>query len=122
MKALPLQPISVVLIDDDPAVRHRMGAAIAADSELALVGCFAEAGSALRSMAQQMPDVLLVDLGLPDVPGLEVIEYCARQRPGMDIIVLTIFNDASNVLPCIRAGATGYLLNLNPAVTHCPQA
>jgi DNA-binding NarL/FixJ family response regulator len=56
------------------------------------------------------PDVLLVDLGLPDVHGTEVIRNAVRRRPDCDVMVITMFGDERNVLASIEAGATGYVL------------
>jgi DNA-binding NarL/FixJ family response regulator len=56
------------------------------------------------------PDVLLVDLGLPDAPGLAVITYCAQRHPATHIMVLTVLADEQSVLQSIKAGASGYLL------------
>lgn len=72
-------PITVALVDDDPAMRERVADAVALDPELALVGSFCDARSALAWLPTQQPDVLLVDLGLPDAPGLDVIHHCAQR-------------------------------------------
>jgi DNA-binding NarL/FixJ family response regulator len=103
-------PISVALVDDDPAMRERVADAVALDPELLLVASFGEARSALTWLHSHQPDVLLVDLGLPDVPGLAVIGECARRWPATHIMVLTVFADEGSVLQSIRAGACGYLL------------
>lgn len=108
--ASPGKPIAVALVDDDPAVRERVRRAVAADPGLVFAAEFADARSALQWLGQHAVDVLLVDLGLPDLPGLAVIQYAAQRRPGTDIMVLTVFDDADKVLQCVRAGAGGYLL------------
>ena len=56
------------------------------------------------------PDVLLVDLGLPDIAGLEVVRFAANRYPGCDILIVSIFGDEANVLAALEAGARGYLL------------
>jgi DNA-binding NarL/FixJ family response regulator len=58
----------------------------------------------------QAVDVMLVDLGLPDGSGIDVIEMCARLHPQCDIMVITMFGDEKNVLAAIDAGAVGYVL------------
>lgn len=103
-------PITVALVDDDPASRERVRRAVAGDNGLRFAAEFADARSALEWLGGHAVDVLLVDLGLPDLPGLAVIEYAARRHPGTDILVLTVFDDADKVLQCVRAGAGGYLL------------
>jgi DNA-binding NarL/FixJ family response regulator len=103
-------PLTVALVDDDAAMRERVAQAVAGSNEVELIGAFADARSALAFLAQRAPDVMLVDLGLPDLPGLAVITYCAQRHPGTDIMVLTVFEDAAHVLQSIKAGASGYLL------------
>lgn len=102
--------LTVALVDDDAAMRERVQQALAGSDEVELVGAFADARGALAFLSQTAPDVMLVDLGLPDLPGLAVITYCAQRHPGTDIMVLTVFEDASHVLQSIKAGASGYLL------------
>jgi DNA-binding NarL/FixJ family response regulator len=103
-------PITVALVDDDPAMRERVGEAIALDPQLSLMASFADARSMLAWLETSAPDVLLVDLGLPDTPGLAVISYCAQRHPATHIMVLTVFADEQSVLLSIKAGASGYLL------------
>ena len=66
--------------------------------------------SARESLARGAPDVLLVDLGLPDVSGVDIIRETARRYPDTDIMVVTVFGDEGHVLASIEGGATGYLL------------
>lgn len=103
-------PLSVALVDDDAAMRARVQQALEGAADIELIGSFADARSALAFLEQRAPDVMLVDLGLPDLPGLAVITYCAQRHPGTDIMVLTVFEDTVHVLQSIKAGASGYLL------------
>ena len=102
------------------ALRERVQQALACASDVELIGSFADARSALAFLEQRAPDVMLVDLGLPDLPGLAVITYCAQRHPGTDIMMLTVFEDAAHVLQSIKAGASGYLLkdSLNDEIVH----
>ncbi len=102
--------LTVALVDDDAALRDRVQQALASADDIELLASFADARSALAFLESRAPDVMLVDLGLPDLPGLAVITYCAQRHPGTDIMVLTVFDDAPNVLKSIKAGASGYLL------------
>jgi DNA-binding NarL/FixJ family response regulator len=102
--------MTVALVDDDAAMRERVRAALGAHGDIELVGDFADARSALEFLEGRGPDVMLVDLGLPDLPGLAVITYCAQRHPATDIMVLTVFEDADHVLQSVKAGASGYLL------------
>jgi DNA-binding NarL/FixJ family response regulator len=102
--------ITLALVDDDAAVRERVREVSARDPELTLLAAFNDARSAIDWLADHRVDVLLVDLGLPDMPGVEVIRHCARRHPGTDTMVLTVFDDPEKVLQCVEAGASGYLL------------
>jgi DNA-binding NarL/FixJ family response regulator len=107
----PAPPLlQVALVEDDAATRQRFGAAIEAAPDLVLAGAFATGGEALAWLDLQAPDVLLVDLGLPDVPGLSVIERCARLYPRCDIMVISMYEDEAHVVRSLEAGASGYLL------------
>ncbi len=103
-------PIQVALVDDDLAVHGGVQRAIAGAVDITLAAAFTDARSALAWLADHRPDVLLVDLGLPDASGLSVILACAQRQPGTDIMVISVFDDADKVLQCIQAGAHGYLL------------
>ncbi|CAN5616795.1 response regulator transcription factor [soil metagenome] len=110
MPALATPLLQVALVEDDDATRERFCAAIVAAPDLVLAGAFATGGEALAWLKLNAPDVLLVDLGLPDVPGLAVIDQCARQHQGCDIMVISMYEDEAHVVRSLEAGASGYLL------------
>ncbi len=102
--------ISVLVVDDEPEFLRRFSDAVLSDAELQLLGAVAT-GEAARAMLQATaPDVTLVDLGLPDIPGVDLIRETTRRRPDADMLVITVFGDDEHVLASIEAGATGYLL------------
>ncbi|MFX8676931.1 response regulator transcription factor, partial [Acinetobacter baumannii] len=68
------------------------------------------AADAVQWLNDNTPDVLLVDLGLPDASGTEVIRYANRRHPNSESMVITVFGDEAHVLESIEAGATGYVL------------
>ncbi len=92
------------------AVHAGVGRAIDGADDIRLSAAFTDARSALAWLAGNRPDVLLVDLGLPDASGLTVITACAQRHPGTDVMVISVFDDADKVLQSIKAGAQGYLL------------
>ena len=102
--------VRVALIEDDPEARTRLQASIAADSSLELEASYTTGAEALAGLESRAPDVLLVDLGLPDIPGLDIVRYVAERHPQCDILVVTIFGDQSHVIAAFQAGARGYLL------------
>lgn len=104
------QRITVSVVEDEPRMRERVGRAIMADPSLHLHHSYATARDALAGMRGAAVDVMLVDLGLPDVSGLEVIRACRRLHPQCEVLVLTIFGDENSMLRAFEAGAKGYLL------------
>lgn len=105
--------INVALVEDDTDTRARIAGSIRADADLNLTGEYACAGDALSGLARNPPDVVLIDLGLPDMPGLDLIKICARQYPQCEVLVFTAFGDEAHVLAALEAGARGYLLKGN---------
>jgi DNA-binding NarL/FixJ family response regulator len=102
--------VSVLIVEDEPAFLLRFVEAVLTDSSLSLAGAVSTGRAALALLDSVAPDVMLVDLGLPDMDGVEVIRHAARQSPEMSILVATMLADDQHVLACIEAGASGYLL------------
>ncbi len=101
---------TVLIVEDDPEFLRRFSEAVLDDPALHLLGAVPTGAAALALLGVQAPDVLLVDLGLPDMDGVDLIRHATRQCPRCDVIVVTMFGDDGHVLPSIEAGATGYLL------------
>jgi DNA-binding NarL/FixJ family response regulator len=108
MTAAP--PITLALVEDDPDTRARLSAAIAADPGQRLLHAAAGAVDMLAWLRDNVVDVLLVDLGLPDGSGLDVIAMCRARWPTTDIMVITMFGDEAHMFKAFEAGARGYLL------------
>lgn len=102
--------ISVMIVEDDPAFLKRFCAIVASEPEFELFSAVRNGTAAREALAHAAPDVLLVDLGLPDMSGIEIIRETARRYPATDIMVVTVFADEEHVLASIEAGATGYVL------------
>ena len=100
----------VALVEDDPEARARIAESIRQHDSLQLIAQYETGSDALAGLDAGAPDVLLVDLGLPDVSGLDVVRYASRRYPECDILVISIFGDEANVLAALEAGARGYLL------------
>ncbi|KQP13725.1 response regulator transcription factor [Pseudorhodoferax sp. Leaf267] len=100
----------VLIVEDEPEFVRRFSDAVMDDPALSLVGAVTGGRAGIAMLDVQRPDVLLVDLGLPDIGGVEVIAHAARQQPDCDVLVVTMFADDSHVVAAIEAGAAGYLL------------
>jgi DNA-binding NarL/FixJ family response regulator len=103
-------PVTVALVEDDPGTRSRFEAVIRADPHLELVHSAAWARDMLAWLAEHPVHVLLVDLGLPDGSGIDVIRECTRLQPACEIMVITMFGDEAHMMKAFGAGAKGYLL------------
>lgn len=103
-------PVTVLVVEDEPAMQQRLCEAVSADSAFSLAGRAGTVAEASALVDRIAPDVVLVDLGLPDGDGISVILRARAGDPPSEAIVVSIYGDASHVLPSIRAGANGYLL------------
>jgi DNA-binding NarL/FixJ family response regulator len=102
--------IRVLVVDDHPIVRQGLVAVLSDEPDLEVVG---EAGSARQALAllpRLRPDVVLLDLELPDLDGVESIPQLTAALPNVQILVFTAYDTDDRVLGAIRAGARGYLL------------
>jgi NarL family two-component system response regulator LiaR len=103
-------PIRVLITDDHSIVRKGIRALLATEPDIEVVG---EAGDGAEAATQALalrPDVILMDLVMPKVDGIEATRRILAQQPGMRILVLTSFAADDKVFPAIKAGALGYLL------------
>ena len=100
----------VLIVEDEPELLLKFATAVQSDPLLALSGAVPTGKAGMALLDALKPDVLLVDLGLPDISGIEVIRHSAMHHPNTDVLVVTMFGDDQHVLASIEAGATGYLL------------
>lgn len=103
-------PARVLVVEDDALTSAALCLSIEAEPSLSLAAVFDSMQPALAWMQTGVLDVLLTDLGLPDGSGIELIRACRHRHPHCDIMVLTMSADETDVLACIEAGASGYLL------------
>lgn len=103
-------PIGVLLVDDHEVVRRGIGALLATEDSVSVVGEAANGEEAIAQAAELEPDVILMDLEMPGLGGIEAIERIVGSDPKARILVLTSFAADDKVFPAIKAGASGYLL------------
>ena len=104
------QAITVLIIDDHPLVREGVRNFLQRQRDITVVG---EAGSGqegLRLASDLAPDVVLMDLVMPEMDGVETTRRLKQISPSTQVIVLTSFDDDEHILPAIRAGALSYIL------------
>ena len=109
----PGQLFSAIVVDDDVVLRRRLSGILAAAGDFTVLG---EAGSVTEgiTLTERAPQLALVDLGLPDGHGTEVIAALRLRAPGAKALVISVFEDRASVLNAFRAGADGYLLKDTP--------
>jgi len=101
---------SVMIVEDAPATRRRLTRAIEEYPRLVLLAAVGTCAEARAALAGALPKVLLVDIGLPDGNGIDLIREVAARSNDVDMMVITVFGDEKHVLAALQAGATGYLL------------
>lgn len=102
--------IAVLIVEDESECLRRFVDVVLADPALTLVGAVSSGQAAISTADASPPDVVLVDLGLPDVDGIEVIRHVVRHHPQAEVLVVTMFGDDAHIVAAVEAGATGYLL------------
>jgi DNA-binding NarL/FixJ family response regulator len=108
------RPIRLLIVDDHPVVRDGLRGVFANDPDFEVVGEASNGAEAIAQIQQLAADVVLMDLRMPEMGGVEAIERLRRTAPGVRVLVLTTFDTDRDVLPAIEAGATGYLLKDAP--------
>jgi NarL family two-component system response regulator LiaR len=104
------EPIRILIADDHPLVRRGLCTLIATEPGMELAGEARDGVEAVEKAQSLRPDVILIDMVMPRMTGLEAIDAIKRKDPEARILVLTSFGDDDKVFPAIRAGALGYLL------------
>jgi NarL family two-component system response regulator LiaR len=106
----PSLPIRVMLVDDHTMVRRGLATFLKVFDDLELVGEAANGEDAIQLCAQVLPDVVLMDMVMPDMDGVTATHAIRQQFPAVQVIALTSFKDKGLVQDALQAGAIGYLL------------
>lgn len=103
-------PVRVVLADDHPVVRDGLSAMLSSVPGIEVVGTAATGREAVRAAVTQRPDVLVLDVQMPELDGVAAAREIARTAPAVAVLMLTMFDDDDSVFAAMRAGARGYVL------------
>lgn len=103
-------PIRVLVVDDHPTFVRAVSMLLTADGSIEVIGSATNGGEALDLAIDEHPDVVLMDLNMPGMNGIEATEQIVLAVPHVAVIVLTMFDDDDSVVSAIRRGARGYLL------------
>jgi DNA-binding NarL/FixJ family response regulator len=101
---------TVLLVEDNDELRDSFSQALAGSGDFDLVAAVPTVREALAALDAHAPEMALVDLGLPDGSGIDVIKHAVAKRPDCLVMVVTVFGDERNVISSIEAGAVGYVL------------
>ena len=104
------EPITVLIVDDHAVVRHGLRALLGTEGGFTVVGDVGSGGEAVLLAADLVPDVVLMDLVMPEMDGIEATRLLKQRSPCSQIIVLTSYQEDEHIFPAMRAGAISYLL------------
>ena len=103
-------PIRIIVADDHPVVRGGLVALLRTIPSLDVVGEAADGGTAVRLTQEHRPDVVLMDVRMPGMDGVEATRQIREQTPESRVLILTMYDDDATVFTAMKAGAQGYLL------------
>jgi len=106
--------INVSIVEDDDEIRESLALLINGTPGYACINTFTDCESATKEINEDPPDVVLMDIGLPGMSGIEGIRKIKEKLPDIDILMLTIHNDSKKVFEALCAGACGYLIKDTP--------
>ncbi len=110
-----LEPTRLLIVEDQGTILDKQRRLLEPHAELTIVGTARDGVTALRLVDELRPEVVLLDLGLPDLDGIQVTRELKARHPEVEILIFTIFDEEARVLEAVRAGASGYLLKGPPA-------
>lgn len=107
-------PLAVAIVEDQVRIREGLKILIDGTEGYQCTGVFGSMEEALRDLHEPTPDVVLVDIGLPRMSGIEGIRMLKERHPNLPMLVLTVYEDNKRIFDAICAGACGYLLKKTP--------
>jgi DNA-binding NarL/FixJ family response regulator len=106
--------IKVVIVEDNHELREGLSQLVNGTPGYKCVGAFANCDSLLERIGRSMPDVVLMDIGLPGTSGIEGVKMVKSRFPQIELLMLTVYEDERKIFDSICAGASGYLLKKTP--------
>lgn len=100
----------LVIVEDDPLLLENLTLLLSGEGGITVAGSYRSAEEALKLFRRAKPEVMLTDIGLPGMSGVDLIKKAKEAMPELEIMAHTVFEDRENVFSAIKAGASGYLL------------
>lgn len=101
---------TIAIVEDDPSLRETLSDLISATNSLQLIGAFESAEDALEALSENPPTVVLMDIQLPGMSGIECAARLKEQSPQTQIMMVTVYDNNDRIFDALAAGASGYLL------------
>ncbi len=102
--------MNIAIVEDDPLLLENLKLLLSGEKGITIAGTWGSAEEALPALKKISPEVMLIDLGLPGMSGIELIKKIKEKMSGIEIMAHTVFDDRDNVFSAIKAGASGYIL------------
>ena len=103
-------PIRVLVADDEALIRHALRVFVGSDARMTLIGEATDGNGAITQCEQQRPDVVVMDIHMPGMNGIDATSAIVRRYPEVKVLALTTFSSDRYVVAALRAGASGYLV------------
>jgi len=104
------RPVRVLVVDDQTLFRSGLTSLLGDDERVEVVGQAVDGSDAVKQVAKLKPDVVLMDIKMPNVDGIEATRQITELNPGSKVLILTTFETDSQVIQALKAGASGYVL------------
>jgi DNA-binding NarL/FixJ family response regulator len=114
LSGIAVEQINIMIVDDHPVVRQGLRAMFSSEPDIRVQGMAASAREAMHLIEREQPDVVLMDLRMPEMEGIEAINALRRISPSIKILVLTNYGSDEYIIRATQAGAMGYLLKNTP--------
>lgn len=105
---------SIVIVEDDPGLRVQLQKIIGTAEDMYCAAAFASAEEALPYIGEKAPDVILMDIKLPMMSGIECVSLIKKFAPAVQVIMVTVYNDSEQIFRALKAGANGYIIKSSP--------